>query len=66
MTHDHSEFRSVVRWTLKGFMDTAVQQEWIKEANVLLDALVLLKRDPHADIDAPITKEERLAVCPLK
>ena len=58
-TPERDEFRSAVRWTFRGLMDIAAQRDWINEANILLDALALLERGPDADIDAPVTAEER-------
>ena len=39
----------------------AVVLNFIDEANILLDALVLLGRKPD-DLERPVTQEERLAI----
>ena len=48
---------------LRLLIDRALVVDCEHEANILLDALVLLNRDTD-DLDGPITAEERLAVVP--
>lgn len=48
---------------LRLLIERALVVDCEHEANILLDALVLLNRD-NDDLDSPITAEERLAVIP--
>ena len=61
MAQERSEFRADLRRAMREQMVTALDAGWIQEANILLDAVVLLDRGPGGDLDAKITAEERLA-----
>ena len=50
---------------LRLLIDRALLVDSTHEANILLDALVLLNRDTD-DVTTPITEEERLAVMPTE
>ncbi|MYA18649.1 MAG: hypothetical protein F4089_00150 [Gammaproteobacteria bacterium] len=56
-------FRYGLKSTLSGLMVCAVVLNRVDEANILLDALVLLDRKPD-DLERPVTPEERLAIVP--
>ena len=59
---DRSEFRSALFDVLSERLNAALDADYIDEANILLDALVLLNRGGGADLEAPITADERLSV----
>lgn len=59
---DRDRFRSALVEGLREHIGAALDADYIEEANALLDALVLLGRGVGADLEAPITAEERLSV----
>ncbi|MDE2822010.1 MAG: hypothetical protein OXK79_00715 [Chloroflexota bacterium] len=54
--------RAGMEYQLRRCMILALDAECYDEANICLDALVLLLRGPNADLTVPITADERVAV----
>ena len=57
-----SEFRDTLVEALREQMKAALDADYFDEANILLDALVLLNRGVGGDLEAPITVDERVSI----
>ena len=64
MTPGRQTLRTDMDNELRQLMTRALDEECLDEANILLDALVLLGRGPDADLGKPISAEERMAPSP--